>query len=92
MRSKKTPGRLVDLLSSNDERSIGLPTEELFFVKQLVTRYPPAACCHYLDAKHGSAERRSGIAPPARAAQLLSLTRIAIPLPATVIAGPASGH
>lgn len=56
---KETLRQLMSLLPSEGGAHIDLPGEEMFFINQLVSRYLPDACCHYLDARRGAIHARN---------------------------------
>ncbi len=56
---KETLRQLMSLLPSEDGSPIDLPGEEIFFINQLVSRYLPDACRHYLDARRSAIHARN---------------------------------
>lgn len=51
---KQTLGRVIAALDSWDHSALGIPAEEAFFAHELVARYLPDACHHYIDAMDAS--------------------------------------
>jgi hypothetical protein len=58
---KETFRRLLSHLPSEGDSNIDLPGEDMFFINQLVSRYLPDACRHYLEARQGIIHSRDGM-------------------------------
>ena len=71
---KETLARAVEVLA-NEQKTIAVPAEERFFVREVIARYLPDACRHYLsviDASKGLGVRsgeRSGERTPEQSLQ-----------------------
>lgn len=57
---KETFRRLLSHLPSEADSNIELPGEDMFFINQLVSRYLPDVCRHYLEARQGAIHSRDG--------------------------------